>query len=287
MLLNTWHSSGQYFVYNNHQIFYQNEGQGEALLLIHGFPSSSHDWHKIWEDLASDHQLIAPDMLGFGFSDKPASYSYSIHDQADLHISLLKELEISSCRIIAHDYGVSVAQELLVRQQENTLPFNISSIAFLNGGLLPGEHRPRLIQKLLLSPIGFVLTRFLTKEKLRSNFDAIFGPETKASTEEINDFWAMNTYNDGHLRMHRLIRYMADRTKHKDRWINALLDAQVPLCLINGGFDPISGRHLADRFRALLPGAETIVMDKIGHYPQVEAPEEVMRHYRAFIRQEK
>lgn len=283
MQLTDWHRQGQHFAHNYQQVFYRVEGQGEALLLIHGFPSSSHDWHKMWDNLTADHQVIAPDMLGFGFSDKPANYPYSIHDQADLHITLLKKLGITSCRVIAHDYGVSVAQELLARQNQNSLPFEITSIAFLNGGIIPGEHRPRLIQKLLLSPIGFILTRFLTKAKLRSNFDAIFGPQTKATAAEIDDFWAMNTYNDGQLRMHRLIRYMADRTNNKDRWVGALTDAAIPLCMINGGYDPISGSHVAARFQELLPASETIVMKEIGHYPQVEAPEEVLQHYRGFI----
>jgi len=283
MSLVSWQKSGQYFAHNGHQIFYRNEGQGKALLLIHGFPSSSHDWHKVWQHLQQDHQLIAPDMIGFGFSDKPAGYTYAIHDQADLHVSLLQKLHITSCRIMAHDYGVSVAQELLARHNQGALPVSISSVTFLNGGLLPGEHRPRLIQRLLLSPIGFVLTRFLTKEKLRQNFAAIFGPKTQATPAEIDDFWSMNTHNQGHLRMHRLIRYMADRVEHKDRWVNALAETKVPLCLINGGYDPISGRHVAARFRELLPHVNTVVMDQIGHYPQIEAPQKVLHHYRAFI----
>ncbi len=283
--LSAWQQAGKYFSHQQHQIFYRDDGQGEALLLIHGFPSASFDWMKTWSALREKYRLIAPDMIGFGFSDKPAGYPYNIHDQADLHVSLMQHLGLTACRVIAHDYGVSVAQELLARQNDGTLPFTIHSIAFLNGGIIPGEHRPRPIQRLLLSPVGFLLTRLLTKKKLRRNFDAIFGPQTKATDNEIDDFWAMNTYNDGQLRMHRLIRYMTDRATHKTRWVGALQKTPIPLCLINGGFDPVSGAHAADRFQELLPQAAVYRMPDIGHYPQVEAPDRVLTHYFTFVDQ--
>ncbi|MEM6698837.1 MAG: alpha/beta fold hydrolase, partial [Bacteroidota bacterium] len=83
--LKTWKASGKNFQYKNQfNIFYQEEGQGEAILLLHGFPTASWDWNKIWKSLAVDYQLIAPDFIGFGFSDKPRKYNYSILDQADL-----------------------------------------------------------------------------------------------------------------------------------------------------------------------------------------------------------
>ncbi|MCB0571640.1 MAG: alpha/beta fold hydrolase, partial [Phaeodactylibacter sp.] len=82
MELNEWQKAGRSFRYGQHRVFYREEGRGEALLLLHGFPTASWDWHKLWEPLSEQFHLIAPDFIGFGFSDKPRPYPYSIRDQA-------------------------------------------------------------------------------------------------------------------------------------------------------------------------------------------------------------
>src|SRR5690349_12938738 len=65
-------------------IFVRRIGSGAAMTLLHGFPSSSHDWAKVASQLARDHALLLPDFLGFGASDKPREHEYSLHEQADL-----------------------------------------------------------------------------------------------------------------------------------------------------------------------------------------------------------
>ncbi len=105
-----WEQSGRRFDFQGHDVFYRDAGTGEVLLLIHGFPTASWDWCRVWDELALQYRVIAADMLGFGFSDKPAQHNYSLIEQADLHQQLCQQLEVSACHILAHDYGVSVAQ---------------------------------------------------------------------------------------------------------------------------------------------------------------------------------
>jgi pimeloyl-ACP methyl ester carboxylesterase len=118
------------------------------LLLIHGYPTSSWDWNFVWADLAAHFRIAAMDMLGFGLSEKPRGHVYSIFTQADFQEALLEHLGVSEAHILAHDYGDTVAQELLARHNEGALSFSIKSIIFLNGGLFPEQHRARPIQKL-------------------------------------------------------------------------------------------------------------------------------------------
>ena len=113
-----WRKRGKSFFYKNHYIFYMDEGSGKALLCVHGFPTSSWDWHLVWPGLIEKFRVVAPDMIGFGFSDKPFDYSYSILDQATLHEELLQSLGIDQIDILAHDYGDTVTQELLARFEE-------------------------------------------------------------------------------------------------------------------------------------------------------------------------
>jgi len=285
--LKSWQSNGNHFKFQGHRIFFRQDGAGENLLLIHGFPTASWDWHKMYEDLVSRYQVTAPDLIGFGFSDKPRNYPYSILDQADLCEALLRRLGIKNVHLLCHDYGDTVGQELLARwldrKERGNDELRIASVCFLNGGLFPESHQPRLIQKLLISPIGSLLNPFLNKGKLRSNFNTIFGPETQASDKEIDEFYELIQYNKGKRVMNKLIRYMAERKQYRRRWVGALTDNELPMRLIDGSKDPISGRHLAERFEELVPDADVVHLEQIGHYPQTEAPELVLKHYFEFI----
>lgn len=284
MDLNLWKNSGTYFEFKKHQIFYKKAGKGETIILLHGFPTASYDWWKIWDELSKSYQVIALDFLGFGFSDKPKKYHYSIFEQATIVEELAKSLQIKKAHILAHDYGDTVAQELLARFNEGQLQFKKTSLALLNGGLFPETHHPRFIQKALLSPFGSMLTPFLNKNSLQRNFNSIFGKNTQPSDKEIEDFFQLIEYNSGKYVFHLLIRYMSERKTNRTRWVSALQDAQVPILLINGSADPISGAHMVKRYRELVSGKNIIALENIGHYPQVEAPTEVLEAYLKFVR---
>jgi len=287
MTIENWRAAGAFFNYKGHRIFSrEEEGAGPILLLLHGFPTASWDWQKIWLPLAEKFHLLAPDMIGFGFSDKPKNYRYSILDQADLHEHLLEERSILSVHILAHDYGNTVAQELLARfldrKRNHVEGLDIQSVCFLNGGLFYETLRPRFIQKVLLSPIGKWMSPFMGKESLRRNFHAIFGKNTPPTEAEIDAFWQLIEHNNGKAIFHKLIHFLTERRLFRDRWVDALQQAEIPIRLINGPEDPISGRHLATRYRQLIPNADVILLEGIGHYPQVESPKQVLEHFLCF-----
>ncbi|MBY6205515.1 alpha/beta fold hydrolase [Halomonas denitrificans] len=278
-----WRKAGRTETLLDHDLFFREQGDGDPVLLIHGFPTASWDWSWIWNELLDDFRLIAPDLLGFGFSAKPFGHVYSIADQADRCEELLAELGVVNFHVLAHDYGDSVAQELLARRNEGTGAWGMLSVCFLNGGLLPEAHRPRLIQKLLHSPIGPVLARTLSRDRFARSFTAVFGPDTQPSDEEIDAFWSLVQHNDGRRVVPKLLGYMPERRKKRARWVGALQDSKVPVGLINGSLDPVSGRHLVERYRAEIGNGGFIEeLAGIGHYPQVEAPEAVVRAWRAF-----
>ncbi|UTW06939.1 alpha/beta fold hydrolase [Pseudomonas benzenivorans] len=281
--LDEWRERAQVFDFRGHAIRYWTAGaqDAEPLLLIHGFPTASWDWHRLWQPLSERYRLIACDMLGFGYSAKPRGHAYSLLEQADLQQALLAHLGVDGgVHLLAHDYGDSVAQELLARHHEGRL--HLASGVFLNGGLFPETHRPVLVQKLLLSPLGPLVGRLFNRQKLAANFARIFGPRTQPSGAELDDFWHLIAHNDGPAVMHRLIRYMPERRRQRERWLAAMQQGAVPLRLIDGAFDPISGAHMLARYRELIPAPDTVSLEGIGHYPQTEAPELVLAHYLDF-----
>lgn len=284
--LEQWKASGRTFAYRGHPIFYRDEGSGPALLCIHGFPTASWDWHRVWPMLVDRYRLIAADMIGFGFSSKPRDYPYSMGDQATLHESLLAFLGVSEVHILAHDYGDTVAQELLARfetrQRTNSAGLQIRSICFLNGGLFPETHRARPIQKLLLTPLGPLLARLYSERPFRRSFPRIFGSATRPSDEETAQFWILVAYNGGNRIVHKLIRYIDERRHNRDRWLGALQRSSIPLRLVNGAADPVSGSPMAERYREIVPNADIVLLEGIGHYPQTEDPVRVVRALHAF-----
>ena len=278
-----WRARGQSFDFRGHALRYWTAGtaSAEPLLLIHGFPTASWDWHYLWAPLSQDYHLIACDMLGFGDSAKPRGHAYSLLEQADLQQALLAHLGIQApVHVLAHDYGDSVAQELLARHHEQRI--RLASCVFLNGGLFPETHRPVLVQKLLLSPIGVLIGRLFSRRTLAANFAKVFGPQSQPSEEELDDFWRLIAHNDGPGVMHRLIRYIPERRVQRERWLAAMQQGGVPLRVIDGALDPISGAHMVARYRELIPAPDTVLLDGIGYYPQTEAPEQVLEHYLAF-----
>ena len=282
--LAAWRDAGGYERLRDHDQFLRDAGDGTAVLLIHGFPTASWDWSWIWDDLVADHRVIAPDLLGFGFSAKPAGHAYSIADQADRLEDLLDRLGVVHFHVLAHDYGDTVAQELLARRNQGTGAWGLLSACFLNGGLFPEAHRPRPIQRLLAGPLGPLLAKTISRRRFAKSFSAVFAPDARPAEAELDAFWALIEANDGRRVAPALLGYLRERRRRRARWTGALQSAKVPIGLINGRLDPVSGRHLVDRYREVVGNTGFIEeFDDVGHYPQVEAPERVVGAWRRFV----
>ncbi len=275
--IETWREQGRCFQFKGQRVFLRTDGPAgaPALLLIHGFPTASWDWCKLWPDLAQTHRLVAADMLGLGFSAKPHGHRYTVAEQADLFLAALAEAGVGECAILAHDLGDTVAQELIARAMAGRLPVKLRSVILLNGGLFPETHRPVLLQKLLLSPLGPLIARLSSRAKLGANLTAIAG-DVKPTAAELDAMWQLMSRDDGRLALPGLIRYMVERRENRERWVGALQRCPVPLTVINGSADPISGAHMIARLRELQIPASIVELPRVGHYPQVEAPQAVL-----------
>jgi pimeloyl-ACP methyl ester carboxylesterase len=152
----------------------------------------------------------------------------------------------------------------------------LRSVVLLNGGLFPETHRPLLSQRLLRSPLGPLMAGLMTKAHLARAMRQIGGSRAPPTEAEIDAFWTLLAHGDGPRAMPRLIRYIDERREHRTRWVGALQRAAVPILLIDGMEDPVSGAHMVDRFRELVPAATVVELPGVGHYPQIEAPAAVL-----------
>ena len=103
---------------DGHRIAFQDVGQGSPVILIHGIPTSSYMWREIIPPLSARYRVVAPDLLNFGRSDKPATADVSINAQAHLIAKLMDSLGIRRADVVSHDIGGGVAQVLTVSYPE-------------------------------------------------------------------------------------------------------------------------------------------------------------------------
>eukprot|EP01118_Nematostelium_gracile_P012093 TRINITY_DN436_c0_g2_i1.p1 TRINITY_DN436_c0_g2~~TRINITY_DN436_c0_g2_i1.p1 ORF type:complete len:324 (-),score=59.35 TRINITY_DN436_c0_g2_i1:18-878(-) len=280
-----WRKAGQYTVYQNKGIFFIDKitqsKSNRTIMLFHGFPTSSFDYAEVWDGLEKEFsRIITFDYLGYGFSDKPFNHTYHIMEQADIAEFLLKQLGVQKFHIMTHDVGVSIVQELLARNNPN-----IIDICFLNGGLVPSVYRPVFLQKLLLNPyIGPLITRVINYNIFRNRIMEVFGRKPQESM--IQDLWDTVIFNNGNYIYHKLMQYQTQREENAERWVSALKNAttRLPIMLINGPADPVSGRHLAEYYQKHISDKNVVFLDDdIGHFPHLEAPEIVLKHYLSFV----
>src|SRR5579862_1657018 len=172
------------------RIFVRQSGIGDdAMLFLHGFPTSSWDWCKIEPLLGARYRLYFFDFLGFGASDKPRDHRYDLREQADIAEAVARYFRIERARLVAHDYGSSVAQELLARNADRALSFELLDVTLLNGGIYPDLHRPVRLQKLLRSPFGPLVARLANEKRLSAALSAVFSSDHQPTRDELAQHW--------------------------------------------------------------------------------------------------
>ncbi|MGH7463129.1 MAG: alpha/beta fold hydrolase [Longimicrobiales bacterium] len=255
-------------------IFCRVAGDGPWLTLLHGFPTCSWDWAQVAPLLEPHRRLLLLDFLGFGDSDKPHRYDYSLFEQTDIVEVLWRRFEVERTEVVAQDYAVTVAQELLARKSACKLATRVESVTFLNGGVYPGMHRPLPIQRMLANRVlGPLVNLFVNERTFRRNFSRIFSRQHPASEAEMAEHWKAMVRREGVRNYYRLIRYMHERRTYRERWTGAMETSTVPVRFVWGMQDPIAGASMAAHIRGRLRQVELVALEDVGHYPQIEVPQ--------------
>ena len=280
-----WYAGGNYYTHpTGRRLFFRRDGGAgkPVLLALHGFPTSSYDWHSIWPGLTARFDVIAPDLLGHGFSDKPKHYRYSVFEQADLVQGLLTALGVREAHVLSHDYGDTITQELLAREREGRPgAVRVRSVAFANGGLFLKAQNLTAIHKLFRSPLGVPAEPLVCRPLFDAVMTGLFAPEAPRAEAELPDLWQLLRRDGGKFVLHEVIQYLDERERFDDRWTGALATTRAPLALIYGPADRVSGETIARKFAEVAPTGHLVRLDGTGHYPHLEAPG---RFLAAFVR---
>ena len=287
-----WCQAGEYFAWESTlpvnadfealNIFHICQGNPDnpAILMIHGYPTSSFDYAPLINELSDDYYVCALDTPGYGFSDKPlAGYDYSIFDDAQLVDDYLREIvAFDDFVLLTHDKGDSVGLALLqIYQGYDLKPYTINHHFITNGNIyLPLAQLSRA-QKILLNPTsGPLIAPLLPGARFAQGVaDSTFTIPLPQS--EIDAYASIFEYQDGMAVQHEIIKYLNERAENEVAWLETLAMSDIPTTLIWGELDDIAPvavpdhvwtNYLEDREK---PAAYWRI-SCANHYLQVDTP---------------
>ncbi len=271
-----WKNKGEFLTINNRKIFVIDEGNSDkTLVILHGYPTSSFDYYKALPYLTKQYRVIIHDHLGFGFSDKPLDYSYSLIEQADIALLLWEKLNLKNVTLLAHDYGTSVATEIIARNNQSQLTINIEKLILCNGSMHIELAKLRTIQKLLKNKItGKWVAKLANQAIFNRNIQNIYFDSSKVSKEELDEMWFQINHNNGRNVIHLLSNYINERYFFWHRWIGALTQTKIPTKIVWATHDPIAVKAIAEQLHKEIPNNKLLWLENTGHFPMLENPKE-------------
>jgi pimeloyl-ACP methyl ester carboxylesterase len=278
-----WHARGKTMRLAGLDVFVVDtdpSGGEEATLVLHGFPSSSYDWRALVPSFARRRRTILLDLPGFGLSEKPGKYSYSLHEQTDVVEMALRAVNVARVHVVAHDMGTSVACEMAARRERGLLHVALRSLVLMNGSVHIELCKLTPSQRILRTPLGPLFSRLGNRRMFVAQMHRILS--RPVDDAEIDAMWAQLEHLGGRASLHRLIGYVDERWRFWDRWIGALRRLDVPVLVLWGTEDPVAVFAIAEELAREIPGARLNPLRGVGHYPQLEAPDEVRGAIDAF-----
>jgi haloalkane dehalogenase len=262
------------------KLHYVDEGSGPALLLVHGTPSWSFEYRELIRGLSAEHRTIAADHLGFGLSDRPQEFSYSLAEHTANLRRLLADRNVEKFSLVVHDFGGPIALPLALEAPER-----IERLVIMNSWLWPMGVDPKFEKNKAL--LDTWLMKFMY---LRANFSASYmvkaawGTRQPLTSERHRRFKAMFPDKRSRVGTWAFARALVREEEHLER-MHAQLEKLrgIPTLVIWGMADKMVGApHLA-RWRAELPNARFVELADVGHFPQEEAGAEVTELIRRFL----
>lgn len=285
--LRAWRERGRLGVATplGHHAFVIDEGDpqaepGSTVVLLHGFPESSFSYSGAFPLLAGRFdRVFSFDFIGFGFSDKPEDgFAYSLIEQADVALRLIREAGIGGCHFVVHDMGDSVMTEILARLNDNRPEWfsdGIRSVTFTNGSMVLGDAKLRAGQRALASPLGPLLARITDSLTIFEKQVVSAQGNDRLTEEQIIDMYSASTSGAPRGLMADLIGYLKERRRFEaTRWLPAVRDCEAPVQICWGADDAVAPVAIAHRLKnEVKPEAELTVIEGLGHFAQIQDPE--------------
>jgi len=272
--------TSRYFQTEAGSLHYVDEGDGNPVVFIHGYPAWSFTWRKLIGGLCCDHRCIAVDLIGFGLSEKPASWSYLPEAQARVIEKLLFHLGLSDVTLVVNGWGGPIGLSWAIHY-----PDLVNKIILLNTWMWPRQGRSggsRLplpghgARYLLADILGLGSTRALLPaigerplfpRRIRRHYGGYprTGVTKKAAAVLCSELQTGSPWLE-------LMRRSLSRLRDK------------PAMMIWGMKDGISPQGSLDRWKEIFPYRRVIELGDTGHFPQEEKGTSLVLPVRNFLR---
>ena len=283
-LARNWLEEGSYFEWssttkNNNgakvNIFYRTWGDPEKpqLLIVHGFPNSSFDFHALIPLLSDDFYIAALDFPGSGFSDKPLDgFSYMLAENAEILDYFVTDIvQFDDFAMFTHDRGVSIGLAFLGNYIDNPDPDYTLNYHFLsNSGMFLPLANLMEFQTAILDPVrGPQMIEF---RKSRPRL-------TEGDPVEVA-FADIFAFNDGVSALLHVGKYLLERAENEFDWLENLPKSPVPVAYLWGLTDTVNPIRIPNYVWLNYLNERDVessfwVLPTAGHYPQREKPEQV------------
>lgn len=260
-LVEQWRAAGTYFAWRSTlpenagrtvQVFYTclGDAQKPAILMVHGFPTSSFDFRLPARDLSNDYRVCTLDFPGYGLSDKPTGYRYTLGDDAKLLWRFVTEVvPLKEFVLLSHDRGDSVALSFLqLYQADVRRPFRITHQFITNGNLYLPLANLTDFQKRMLDPA----TSAAAVKAMNAGLLAVgmgqtqYTPPLPATDPEVRALAALFAHNDGVQVIPATIQYLNERKEFEVRFLETLRRSDVPATIMWGVHDTVAPVRVAD-----------------------------------------
>ncbi len=270
------------------QIFFREAGNPAkpSLVLLHGFPSSSHQYRNLIRDLADDYHLIAPDYPGFGASDFPSpnEYEYRFDNFADTINRFLEQRGISTYSLFMQDYGAPVGFRIAVKHPERVQSLLIQNGNAYEEGINPETWAP--IIELWSNPTPALEAQIAANVFSEAGLKWQYTHGTRQPDRILPDNWLLDLQRLSRPGQHRIqLDLFADyqnNVKLYPTWQRYLREHQPPTLIVwakNDAFFPVPG---AEGYRRDLKDVDYNILDT-GHFALEEDGPLIARKVRSFL----
>ncbi len=276
-----WRKNHKTIDLHGQTISYVDTEQGEEVLLIlHGFATSSYDYHKIIDELKKSYRVIIPDLIGFGYSSKPKHYFYTAKDQGSLLTVFLRELKITNISIMAQGFGVCILDEMESIIDLGFVELQIKDVFFINSRIqlaLTKDAEDLELKKQSLTESLLKLS--LSYEMFKKYMKVSFFKKEAITEEELRVYWEMLNHNNGIKTMNFIDNYMLETVKFDKKRLKNFKKAPLIKFVIwgkNDEFESVASFEKIKDLQGIEPKKMEII-EECGHFPMLEKPLEFVK----------
>jgi haloalkane dehalogenase len=264
------------------RMHYLDEGPpgAEVILFVHGTPTWSFEWRHLVRPLSATHRCVAPDLLGFGLSERPAGAAYTPEAHAARLAAFVDALGLDRFTLVVHDFGGPIALPLALDR-----PGRVTRLVALNSWMWPfDDERMRRRARQASGRLGRFLYRRLNAS-LRLLMPSVYGDRRKLTGAIHRQYLAPFPDAVGRERvLFALARaLLGSEAFYADLWRRREALAALPALVVWGLADDAFPPAYLERWRQALPDARVVALDGVGHWPHEEAPEAVLAAVRGLL----